>query len=46
MAKNLEKIVKNIEKQSKIKKPGKNNQKYRRTVKNIEKLSKTAKKPV
>ena len=38
MEKNLEKTVKNIEKQSKIKKPGNYNQKYRKTVKNIEKL--------
>ena len=35
MAKNLEKTLKNIEKQSKILKPGKNKQKYRKTVKNI-----------
>ena len=37
MAKNLEKTVKTIEKESKISKPVKNKQKYRKTDKNVKK---------
>ena len=44
MAKNLEKAVKNIEKQSKISKPGKNKQKYRKTDKNVKKTLKNRQK--